>query len=257
LLWLSAVSIHLRGRRLARLPERLGRRLFSLAAADLIGPLTHVDTADPVAALTFDDGPHPVFTPRVLDVLDRHRARATFFMVGAAARRYPALVERVRGAGHAIGNHTEHHAPVGALGRRRRCEEIRACARALPAARPRLFRAPYGRVTVGVSVDAFALGYQTVAWSVDVGDWWDADSARMAADLEGRVGPGSVVLLHDAIVLPPEAWPGAPARAPHVDRSAMIAALDRALGAIGERLRCVTVPELLARGRPRRRGWPS
>ena len=241
----------------ARLPARVGRRLFSLVAARVIGPITHVTAREPVAALTFDDGPHPVFTPRVLEVLDRHGARATFFMVGEAARRVPALVERVLAAGHAIGNHTDHHAPVAVLGRRRRRDEIRACAQALPPVRPRLFRAPYGRATVTVSVDAFALGYQTVTWSVDVGDWWESDAARMAADLERRVGPGSVVLLHDAIVLPPRGWLRGAVRRPHVDRSAMVTALDRALAAIGPRLRFVTVPELLAHGRACRQGWAS
>jgi len=74
--------------------------------AHFIGTVTHVSTKDPVAALTFDDGPHPVFTPLLLEILGRHQARATFFMVGKTAGMYPELVRQVASEGHAIGLHS-------------------------------------------------------------------------------------------------------------------------------------------------------
>ena len=77
-------------RALQRVRSALGRR---------IGVITDVATTAPVAALTFDDGPHPEWTPRLLDLLDRHQAKATFFMVGEMAARHPELVNRIAGAG--------------------------------------------------------------------------------------------------------------------------------------------------------------
>ena len=71
-----------------------------------IGSIMSVETRHQMAALTFDDGPDPEFTPRLLDVLDKHRAQATFFMVGKAAQQYPEIVARVARSGHAIGNHS-------------------------------------------------------------------------------------------------------------------------------------------------------
>jgi peptidoglycan/xylan/chitin deacetylase (PgdA/CDA1 family) len=241
--------------RVVRLSQESRPSIFARAARRLVGPITHVATAEPMAALTFDDGQHPVFTPWLLDVLARHRARATFFMVGAAARRWPELVAQVRDAGHVVGNRRYHHAPIALLDRHWRRREIRACQRVLEPWSPRLFRAPYGRVTVGVSVDAFLMGHQTVACSVDVGDWWDADADRMASELARRVVPGSVVLLHDDIVLPSHDRLPALTRMPHVNRRPMLNALDTALRKLGGRLGFVTIPELLGQGRAQRGGW--
>jgi peptidoglycan-N-acetylglucosamine deacetylase len=89
-----------RGRFHARVRSVIGR---------LLGPVAGVVTAEPAAALTFDDGPDPHWTPRVLEVLERRQARATFFMIGAAAAAHPDLVRRVASMGHAVGNHTWDH----------------------------------------------------------------------------------------------------------------------------------------------------
>ena len=76
---------------------------------DVPGTITGVTTRDPVAALTFDDGPHPEYTPLLLNILERYQARATFFMIGDAAQRHPDLVRQVAQGGHAIGNHSWDH----------------------------------------------------------------------------------------------------------------------------------------------------
>lgn len=91
------------------------------------GAVTRVDTQQRVAALTFDDGPHPIYTPRMLAVLNKHRTRATFFMVGAAAEKYPYLVRSVVERGHAIGNHTWDHPSLPALPRHLKRFQILAC----------------------------------------------------------------------------------------------------------------------------------
>src|SRR5206468_4992188 len=87
-------------------------------AGKIRGAITHVATGEAIAALTFDDGPHPEFTPRLLDILDKHRARATFFMLGENARRHPDLVQRVAQVGHVIGNHSWDHSVFPSLTRR-------------------------------------------------------------------------------------------------------------------------------------------
>src|SRR6516225_1136210 len=76
---------------------------------NVTGTVSHVLTPEPVAALTFDDGTHPQFTPRLLQILERHKAHATFFMVGELAQKHPELVRQVAQARHAIGNHSWDH----------------------------------------------------------------------------------------------------------------------------------------------------
>ncbi|HKV11751.1 MAG TPA: polysaccharide deacetylase family protein, partial [Thermoanaerobaculia bacterium] len=88
--------------------KELVKGLISATALPL-GSLVRVATREPAIALTFDDGPHPEDTPRVLEVLERHGARGTFFMVGQSARRYPEVVARAAAAGHTVANHSWDH----------------------------------------------------------------------------------------------------------------------------------------------------
>ena len=74
---------------------RLGRGALRAVARRVMGSITHVVTTEPIAALTFDDGPHPDYTPRLLEILERHQARGTFFMLGEVARQYPKLLQRM------------------------------------------------------------------------------------------------------------------------------------------------------------------
>lgn len=236
------------------------RTWLARAAHRLAGTITGVETGDPLVALTFDDGPDPRWTPRVLDVLRSHAARATFFMVGAAAARHAELVARVAAEGHAIGNHSWDHAAFSRLDARARRRQLRACQRAIAPWGRRLFRPPFGEQTLATRLDALWLRYAVVGWTVDSGDWWDPDAARIADVLERRVRPGDIVLFHDAL-FEAEGGPGdgrrppALSRVPHRDREAMLAALERFLTAAAGRLRFVAVPELLARGRARREPW--
>jgi peptidoglycan/xylan/chitin deacetylase (PgdA/CDA1 family) len=227
------------------LAARLGRRLA--------GTVTGVDTPQPLVALTFDDGPDPEWTPRVLEVLERYGARGTFFMVGAAARRRPDLVARVAGGGHAVANHSWDHTPFSGLRAAARRRQLLAAQRALAPHGRRLFRPPFGSQTLGSRLDAALLGYAVVGWTVDSGDWWDPDPDHLAQTLDRRVGPGDIVLLHDAVLTAPA--PAPLPRTPHRDRAALVQGLDRYLAATAGRLRFVTVPALLAGGRPRRVLW--
>src|SRR4051794_38727678 len=91
------------------------KRLIDATYRVLAGAITSVETEQPLVALTFDDGPDPLSTPSVLRLLERHNARATFFMVGAAAYRHPDLVRQVAQAGHVIANHSWDHSSFTAL----------------------------------------------------------------------------------------------------------------------------------------------
>lgn len=211
-----------------------------------IGTLTRVRTSEPVAALTFDDGPHPVYTPELLDLLDEHSARATFFMVGRNAATYPEVVERAVAEGHDVANHTWSHAVLPPLSHAERREEIRKCAAVLGEDESRLFRPPRTLQSFPSFVSARLAGYEVVAWSVQVEDWLDRPAGEMAAKLERWIFPGSIVLLHDRIEHASE--PGAE------DRTAMLDAVEHTLIALDE-FRFVTVPELLDSGRPVREPW--
>jgi peptidoglycan/xylan/chitin deacetylase (PgdA/CDA1 family) len=232
------------------------QKLFSVTARRVMGTITHVSTESIVAALTFDDGPHPDSTPRLLDVLDRYQARATLFMLGEAAHRYPELVRRVAQAGHAIGNHSWDHASFPFISRRERHAQIRACQRAIAPYGQRLFRPPYGEQNVVSRFDPLWLGYEVIGWNLEVGDWWDHDSHHMTDLLVRQLRPGGIVILHDALREHPSADKRPMVtRQPHADREPMLTALTVFLEQTASRFRFLTIPELLRQGSPQRRNW--
>ncbi|HWO43480.1 MAG TPA: polysaccharide deacetylase family protein [Candidatus Eisenbacteria bacterium] len=227
------------------------RRCFwpvATVARALAGAIRAVETSAPVAALTFDDGPSPDTTPRVLEILRRHRARGTFFMVGEAASLHPELVAQVVEEGHAVGSHTWSHASLPMLKTTERLEEIRACEAVLPLSRPRLFRPPYGHQNWPCRCLTLSLGYEVIAFSVHAEDWLDRSAPWMARRLVDKIRPGSIVVLHDRICRNILA-------SGKEDRSAMIAALDQALDRLAGRFAFVTVPELLRHGPAVRENW--
>ncbi|MGC2062333.1 MAG: polysaccharide deacetylase family protein [Thermodesulfovibrionales bacterium] len=218
-------------------------RCVNSLSSNILGTITHVHTKKPVAALTFDDGPDPVFTPNLLEILDKHKARATFFMVGEAAQKQQDLVKMVAQAGHAIGVHSWDHSSFAEIGGRERRRQLRACKRALGPWGQRLFRPPWGVQNATSRLDALWLGYKVITWNASAKDWLDLKASDMAERLMGSIRPGNIILLHDAIYRSRLA-------APQYDRSAMLEALDIALGKMGEGFCFVTVPELLRYGRP-------
>ncbi|MEV6690903.1 polysaccharide deacetylase family protein [Micromonospora sp. NPDC051196] len=155
---------------------------------------------DRVLCLTFDDGPHPVHTPRLLDVLAAHDVPAVFFLQGNQAARYPELVRRITAAGHALGNHSMHHDDMSdwTLGRIASdlLETNAIIRRAVPHAPLPYFRAPYGAWGQSPTV-ATALGMRPMGWQLAVTDWVPPGTDELARRLTDGVTPGAVVLLHD------------------------------------------------------------
>ena len=227
---------------------RILHRLLRAAGRRVMGTITHVSTPDAVAALTFDDGPHPEFTPRLLDILERHQAHATFFVVGEAAQRHPDLVQRVAQAGHAIGNHSWDHPSFPLISGRERRAQLRACEKAIAPYGQRLFRPPYGHQSVASRLDALWLRYQVITWSVSTHDTLDHD-ANWIIDhrLTNQLEPGSVIAFHDALYTYEDER--------HADREPMLEAVNMLLEQFSDRFRFITVPELFKHGRPQRRNW--
>jgi peptidoglycan/xylan/chitin deacetylase (PgdA/CDA1 family) len=234
--------------------NQFARKVYNRAMRHILGSITHVATMEPVAALTFDDGPHAEYTPRLLDILARHQARATFFMLGQSAIQYPDLVRRIAQAGHAIGNHSWDHASFPFITGRQRREQIRACAQALAPYGQRLFRPPYGEQNLASRLDMLWMRYKVILFNCEVGDWFNPDPHCLAEALVKKVAPGSIVCLHDAIRSHAELIPTLQHQ-PHADREAMLTAVDMFLTRVGSQLRFITVPELLRRGSPQRRYW--
>ncbi len=167
----------------------------------IFGPtLGRIPSDRKVVALTFDDGPNPDATPLILDTLREKGVRATFFVLGSHAERWPDLVHRISNEGHQLGNHGYFHRKLHFKSPFYVSRDIKLGIRAIKRAgapAPRLFRAPHGFRSPWTTPIASSYGERTVGWSLGV---WDSD--RPGADeivrrtLEG-VEPGSIILLHD------------------------------------------------------------
>jgi peptidoglycan-N-acetylglucosamine deacetylase len=157
-------------------------------------------------ALTFDDGPNPAWTPRLLDILAARNVRATFFMVGRFVEAESALVRRVLDAGHLIGNHSWTHPNLARTGYNRVHEELLRTSDALGqiAGRPiRYFRPPYGARRPAVLRLARELGMIPVLWNAMTTDWRENSADRITRNLvrminrNERHGSASTIVLHD------------------------------------------------------------
>ncbi|HEV8218346.1 MAG TPA: polysaccharide deacetylase family protein [Gemmatimonadaceae bacterium] len=163
-------------------------------------PITRVRAPDHTVALTFDDGPNPDATPTILDALAARGVKATFFILGRHAERWPELVARVAREGHAIGNHGYYHRKLHFKSPAYVRDDLRLGTERIEAAtglRPVLFRAPHGFRSPWVTPIAKSLGQRTVGWSLGV---WDSDRPGVAAIAERTISgarPGSILLLHD------------------------------------------------------------
>jgi peptidoglycan/xylan/chitin deacetylase (PgdA/CDA1 family) len=176
---------------LKRVPE-LAKPLFG----DL---LWRMPDEEHVLYLTFDDGPTPVVTPWVLDLLKQHAARATFFCVGRHAAQQPELMDRIRREGHTVGNHTWQHSDGW---RTPNAPYLRDVLRCQPHTASRLFRPPYGHLTRSQG-DALRKRYTIVMWDILSGDFDPTISAAQCErNVSERLRPGAIIVFHDSV----KAW---------------------------------------------------
>lgn len=157
-------------------------------------------------ALTFDDGPNPAWTPRLLDVLAEHDVKATFFMLGSRAQREPALVQRVAAEGHLIGNHSWSHPNLALASAKKVREELvrtNGTLELMTGTKVAYFRPPFGARRPAVFRIARELGMQVVLWNAMTSDWSEPSADRIAERLSskieglGRRGRAANIVLHD------------------------------------------------------------
>ncbi len=178
------------------------------SAALALGPdLEHrlpAPTVDghPAVVLTFDDGPHPFFTPRVLDVLNSRGIKAVFCVVGTEIARYPHLVARIAAEGHALCNHSENHDtrmsrkdPHYVAAMMRNPSNL---IRDITGKPPAFYRGPGGDLSVFIIEEAHRLGMRILGWSVDPADYFKPGADAIQNRVVGGMHPGAIVLLHDA-----------------------------------------------------------
>lgn len=188
-------------------------------------------------ALTFDDGPDPEWTPRVLDLLGAAGVRGTFFLIGERAARAPGLVRRIAAEGHEVANHSWSHRSPWLLGPRATVDEV--CRgheelAALAGAPPRHFRPPWGMVNAALFGAVRQVGERCVFWSIQPEGQRPAPAERQVSHVLRRAHPGAIVDLHDA-----EGTRAAPER--------LVAALPALLAGLRERgYGSATVGELLS-----------
>ncbi|WP_255506663.1 polysaccharide deacetylase family protein [Mycolicibacterium sp. 018/SC-01/001] len=171
------------------------------------GSIRSVRTCQPLVALTFDDGPHEEWTPRVLDILAARGFHATFFMLVENARRLPMVVNRVVAEGHEIGLHGfDHHSLAGGSRRSTRLELAAAAAELamISGEHVKYFRPPFGAQSVGSFLGERDAGLETVMWDLDSFDWSGLGEREVASEVIARTEPGSIVLLHDTLADDPD-----------------------------------------------------
>ncbi len=215
-------------------------------ALERLGPwvtrrvLWRVKTHEKIVALSFDDGPHPEFTPAILDILEKHRLPATFFLVGNHVQQHPRVVQRLAAGPHEIGNHTLNHRILPMLGDQRVLDEIRQAdrlIREITGQAPRLLRPPMGLFSRRVVDLIEGSGYRTV-----IGDVYPRDPNRPGREriyrrVVRRARPGSIIILHDG------------GNTHRVDRGQTVWATERIIKhLIAQGYRFVTISELVSMG---------
>jgi peptidoglycan-N-acetylglucosamine deacetylase len=191
-------------------------------------------------ALTYDDGPNDPYTWRLLDLLDRHAVKATFFLIGRFVEQKPEIARALVKAGHTIGVHTWDHPNLifcSAAETRRQLQRTRDIIRDTTGVEPELFRPPFGGRRPATLRIARAMGLQPILWNVSCHDWEEISTDEIVGRAERQIHGGNVILLHDGEY-----------HRIGVDRSRSIAASDRILSRYqGEGYGFVTVPEMTAR----------
>ncbi|MGI6553457.1 MAG: polysaccharide deacetylase family protein [Clostridia bacterium] len=222
-------------------PERTGRgfpqREILDLASEFPGLVFNRGPADvKMVALTFDDGPDSLYTPKILDILQKHKVKATFFVIGKRVEVHQDIVQRMVREGHIVGNHSWSHPNLLKLDRQALEKEITQTENLLLKEigyRTALFRSPYGSLDRQKVREVEALGYKIIAWNVDSLDWKGLTGEQVRFNILENVRQGSIVLQHSA---------GGPGE----DLSGTVEALPVVIQTLmKEGYSFVTIPELL------------
>jgi polysaccharide deacetylase family sporulation protein PdaB len=153
-------------------------------------------------ALTFDDGPHPRITPKILNVLEKYNVDATFFVIGKNARAYPEVLEKIAKAGHEIGNHTDSHVILKSLEKEAIYKEINDCSRTIEDisnVKTKLIRPPCGEYDKCLVDFAKENDYKIILWNIDTNDWEHKSTWKIVSTVEKGLKGGDIILFHDYI----------------------------------------------------------
>ena len=154
-----------------------------------------VNTNDKVLYLTFDDGPHPIITPLVLNILDEYNAKATFFCVGENVTKYPDIFNQIINKGHAVGNHTYNHVKGWQTSDAAYLENIKKAAEVIPS---NLFRPPYGRIKPS-QIKLLKDHYRIIMWSILTRDYDKRlNPHNTIKQLNKLIKSGDVIVYHDS-----------------------------------------------------------
>ena len=160
-----------------------------------------IRTDQKVIAMTFDDGPHPVHTPRLLKIMKDRNIKGTFYVVGKNAKAYPHIMRQIIAEGHEVGNHTYNHPSLTSIPDQQIRTELRSTRDAVYDAtgiRPQTMRPPYGAINQRIQELMFSeFGYPTIMWSVDPEDWRKPGVSVVTSRLVNSAHPGAILLAHD------------------------------------------------------------
>jgi polysaccharide deacetylase family sporulation protein PdaB len=173
-------------------------------------PIYCVGRDNKAVSLTFDAAWGNEDTQQLIDILGKYNVKATFFVVGAWAEKYPESVRALHEAGHEVMNHSDDHAHFSRLTAAEITANVGACndkVAAVTGVAPTLFRAPYGEYDDNVIKTLDAMGMRTIQWDVDSLDWKELSAPEITKRVTGKVAPGSIVLFHNAALHTPEALP--------------------------------------------------
>jgi len=155
-----------------------------------------MDVHEKTLFISFDDGPHEIITPQVLDILAKNRAKATFFCLGKNVLQHPSIFERIIAEGHAVGNHSHHHLNGWKSTDEEYMDDVVAASRWIPS---NLFRPPYGRLKSSQARRLQAAGFKVVMWGVLSADYNKKISKeKCAVRVSKHIEPGAIVLFHDS-----------------------------------------------------------
>ncbi len=164
------------------------------------GTIYKVDVAEKVVALTFDDGPSPEWTPKILDELKKADVKATFFMIGEYVEKYPLIAKRVADEGHDIGNHSYDHKVLIYYRMKTLEREINQAEKVIQnvtGIKTKYFRPPKAWITYKEKEKIREMGYEIVLWTLNSKDWVTFDDRYIVRFLVHNVQPGEIILFHD------------------------------------------------------------